>query len=86
MDLSNTSKKSGNFQFSQFQLIDSNKCVYNELLDMTYTMWRQEKGFGSRSDDYFPGEIRQDAAAFRVSPTAKDFTLKWNGKTIKLWL
>jgi tetratricopeptide (TPR) repeat protein len=86
MNLSNTSKKSGNFQFSQFQLIDSDKCVYNELLDMTYTMWRQEKGFGSRSDDYFPGEIRQDAAAFRVSPTAKDFSLKWNGKTIKLWL
>jgi ribosomal protein S21 len=86
INLSNTSKKSGNFLFSQFQLIDSDKCVYNELSDMTYTMWRQEKGFGLRSDDYFPGEIRQDAAAFRVSPTAKDFTLKWNGKTIKLWL
>lgn len=86
MDFSNTSKKSGNFLFSQFQLIDSNRNTYNELSDMTYSLWRQEKGFGLRSDEYFPGEIRQDAAVFRVSPTAKDFTLKWNGKTIKLWL
>ncbi|MBD0390733.1 MAG: hypothetical protein ICV54_30640, partial [Nostoc sp. C3-bin3] len=86
MDLSNTSKKSGNFLFSQFQLIDSNQNTYNELSDMIYTQWRQEKGFGARGDEYFPGEIREDAAVFRVSPTAKDFTLKWNGKTIKLWL
>jgi hypothetical protein len=49
-------------------------------------MWRQEKGFGLRGDDYFPGEVRQDIAVFRVSPKARDFTLKWNGKTIKLWL
>lgn len=86
MLLYNTSKRSGNFLFSQFQLVDSEGCIYDEISSMEYSMWRQEKGFGDRSDDYYPGEVREDVAAFRVSPKASNFVLHWNGKTIKLWI
>jgi chaperonin cofactor prefoldin len=86
MKLENTSKQTGNFMFSQFQLIDCNEFIYNELTDTTYLMWRQKKGFGTRADEYYPGEIRTDVAAFRVAPTASNFTLKWKDKQIKLWI
>jgi hypothetical protein len=84
MNLSNTSKQTGNFMFSTFQLIDSDGCIYDELDDLNYIMWRSAQGFGSRSDDYYPGEVRQDIAAFRVAPNAQNFSLQWKGNTINL--
>jgi hypothetical protein len=86
MNFQNTSKKTCNFQFSDFKIIDGNECIYDELFDTTYTMWRQEKGFKMRAEDYYPGEIRQEVACFRVSPTAQNFCLKWNGQKITLWI
>jgi hypothetical protein len=84
--LTNTSKREGNFQFSDFTLIDSNGCIYNELTDFIYTSWRQQQGYSLRANNYYPGEIREDIVCFRVSPTANNFTFIWNGQKVKLWI
>jgi len=80
----NTSNESGSLYFSQFKLIDSQGREYDELTDSTYSMWRDDNGFASRGEDYYPGEVRRDVAAFRVAPGASGFKLEWKGKLINL--
>lgn len=80
----NSGNDSGNIIFSSFDLEDSQGRSYDEITDLTYSLWRDEQDYGSRGDDMFPGESRREVAAFRVAPDANGFRMKWNGKTIKL--
>lgn len=82
--MTNTSKSEGNFQFSQFFLIDENGCSYDELTDFTYTAWRKDQGYRARAESYYFGETRQDIICFRISPTASSFTLAWKGQKVKI--
>lgn len=75
----NVDNKTGSFTFSNFILIDSQGRKYNEINDLGYSMARQERGAGSRSDEYYPGEERPEAIAFRVAPDAKLSHLEWKG-------
>lgn len=80
----NTGTDSGNIMFSSFELSDGQGRNYSEITDFTYSLWRGERGYGSRGDDMFPGESRQEIAAFRVAPDANNFRMRWGGKTVKL--
>lgn len=81
---SNTSNEQGNFIFSAFDLTDSQGRKYEEITDLSYSLWRDENGFKSRSEDYYPGESRKEVIAFRVAPDAQGFQMGWKGHTIEL--
>ncbi|MGD1952051.1 MAG: hypothetical protein ACFB14_20745 [Leptolyngbyaceae cyanobacterium] len=80
----NTSNESGNFQFSQMELIDSQGRKYSEVTDLTYMTYRSETGLPNRADDYFPGEEKIEAIAFRVAPDALPTHIEWKGLKLQV--
>jgi hypothetical protein len=82
--LTNSGSESGNVLFSSFQLSDQQGRRYDEISDLSYSLWRDEQSLKSRSDDLYPGESRSDVAAFRIAPDASGFTLDWKGQHIQL--
>lgn len=84
MTVANKGNTSGAMTFSSFELRDSQGRIYDEITDLTYSLWRDTQGVKSRTEDMYPGEARPDLAVFRVSPGASGFTLLWNGEEIPL--
>ena len=84
--IENTGNESGNMMFSSFTLTDSQGRSYDELsaTDTSFSIWKDEVGFKSRSEDLYPGEARMDVVAFRVAPDASGFTMEWKGNQVDL--
>ena len=66
------------------KLIDSQGREYTEVTDLTYIMYRDESGLPARADDYFLGEEKTEAIAFRVAPDADPTHIEWKGLKLQL--
>ncbi|MEO1399667.1 MAG: hypothetical protein AAFV72_00245 [Cyanobacteria bacterium J06635_1] len=80
----NTSNESGNFVYSVFKLVDTQGREYDEITDLAYTTHRDNIGLPSRGDDYYPGEEKPEAIAFRVAPDAEVTHIEWKGLRFNL--
>ena len=66
------------------KLVDTQGREYTEVTDGTYLLFREESGLPARADDYFPGEEKVEALAFRVAPDAQPAYIEWKGKKFSL--
>ena len=80
----NIGNTTGNFAFSQYAIEDSQGRTYNEVNALEYTMWRDSQGYQARTEEYFPGESRDDIAAFRIAPDANGFKFSWKGSSVPI--
>ncbi|HEY9879283.1 MAG TPA: hypothetical protein V6D29_12575 [Leptolyngbyaceae cyanobacterium] len=84
MKAQNRSTVIGDLAFSTFELIDEQGRKYREITDPEYSLWRNRQGYESRISAYYPGEIREEVAAFVVPPDASRFSLLWRGGLVPL--
>ena len=82
MTIKNTGNESGNAFWSQFQLEDSQKRIYDKIEDfketVTINMWADGRGLAEAGDQIFPGGTSETVAVFRVAPDAEGLVLVVN--------